>query len=81
MLEDKPASRMLVEPSIQAKDVPFIDDNDTASSDQAFDVSPGENFACTHGVNWWLVKTAIDAVGVFGRDMAAGGLSRMKSIK
>lgn len=49
VLNDKPASGMVIEPAIEAEDEAFIDDNGVASSDQGSDVGPGEDFGLVHG--------------------------------
>lgn len=52
VLDDEPASRMMIEPAIEAEDQALIDDNGVASSDQGGDVVPGEDFGLVHGEGW-----------------------------
>lgn len=40
---------MFVEPAVETKDIPVVDDNGIASSDQCLNVGPGIDFALSHG--------------------------------
>ena len=61
VLNHQAASRVVIEPGIEAEDDAFIDDNGVASSDQGTDVGPGEDLGLVHGRMVGVSVAAIEA--------------------